>query len=86
MGCSVPIAELERAMISASSKRGRMPRSRSNPSLTPNNGTPNGKVLHVGNDALNDEKRGLAFLTHIKLGKATMRLEERECSLHLAWQ
>jgi hemolysin D len=40
-----------------------------------------GKVLHVSNDAINDEKRGLVYLARIQLEKATMRLEEREVSL-----
>lgn len=44
-------------------------------------GTLQGKVLHISNDAINDEKRGLIFLARIQLEKATMRLEEREVSL-----
>jgi hemolysin D len=44
-------------------------------------GTLQGKVLHISNDAINDEKRGLIYLARIQLEKATMRLEEREVSL-----
>lgn len=44
-------------------------------------GTIPAKVVHVSNDAINDEKRGLIYAARVKLSKATMRVEKKVVNL-----
>lgn len=44
-------------------------------------GTIPAKVVHVSNDALNDEKRGLIYAARVKLSKSTMQLEKKIVNL-----
>ncbi|WP_222428770.1 HlyD family type I secretion periplasmic adaptor subunit [Denitratisoma sp. DHT3] len=44
-------------------------------------GTVHGKVIHVSQDAINDEKKGLIYSTRVKLDRATMRVDGRQVNL-----
>lgn len=44
-------------------------------------GTIPGKVVTVSNDAVNDEKRGLIYPARIKLGRSTMKVEQKTINL-----
>jgi hemolysin D len=44
-------------------------------------GTLHGKVTHVSNDAINDEKRGLIYSSRIKLPHTTMQVENKQVNL-----
>lgn len=44
-------------------------------------GTVHGKVSHVSQDAINDEKKGLIYSTRVKLDQATMQVDGRQVNL-----
>lgn len=44
-------------------------------------GTIASKVIHVSNDAIQDEKRGLIYSTRVRLAKATMQVEDKLINL-----
>lgn len=44
-------------------------------------GTIDGKVLHVSNDAINDEKRGLIYSARVKLERTAMQVENKTVNL-----
>ncbi len=44
-------------------------------------GTIESKVIHVSNDAIQDEKRGLIYSTRVRLAKATMQVEDKLINL-----
>lgn len=38
-------------------------------------------MIHVSNDAIQDEKRGLIYSTRVRLAKATMQVEDKLINL-----
>lgn len=44
-------------------------------------GTVPAKVVHVSNDAINDDKRGLIYAARVQLSKSTMAVDERLVNL-----
>lgn len=44
-------------------------------------GTIDSKVIHVSNDAIQDEKKGLIYSTRVRLAKATMQVEDKLINL-----